>query len=64
MAVPRNRSSNARKNSRSAHSALKSKKTSICSNCKKAIMSHRVCRYCGYYSKKLVISPKQKKEKK
>ena len=64
MAVPRNRSSNARKNSRSAHSALKPKNVSICSNCKKTIMPHRVCRHCGHYAKKLVVTPKQKKEKK
>lgn len=64
MAVPRNRSSNARKNSRSAHSALKPKQPSNCSNCGKTKMPHRICPFCGYYGDKEVILQKTKTEKK
>ncbi len=56
MAVPRNRSSNAKKNSRRAHMAKKPKNTSACSNCKKARLPHRICPYCGFYDNKAVIN--------
>jgi large subunit ribosomal protein L32 len=55
MAVPRNRSSNARKNSRKAHFAKKKVMTAICFNCKTSIMPHRLCPSCGYYGKKEVV---------
>lgn len=65
MAVPRNRSSNARKNSRSAHAALKPKKLSKCSNCGKNKMPHRLCPFCGFYAGKAVISQQvEEKEQK
>lgn len=56
MAVPRNRSSNARKNSRRAHSAKKPVNLMACSNCGKAKRSHHVCPSCGYYAKREVIT--------
>jgi large subunit ribosomal protein L32 len=49
MAVPRNRTSNARKNSRRAHHAKKPKVTSACSNCKNHCRPHRICTHCGFY---------------
>jgi large subunit ribosomal protein L32 len=64
MAVPRNRSSNARKNSRSAHSALKPKSLSDCSNCGNRKMPHRLCPSCGYYAKREIVSQKAQEEKK
>jgi len=64
MAVPRNRSSNAKKNSRSSHSALKPKSSSKCSNCGKTKMPHRICPYCGFYANKVVISQKSQEEQK
>ncbi|OGN59676.1 MAG: 50S ribosomal protein L32 [Chlamydiae bacterium RIFCSPHIGHO2_12_FULL_27_8] len=62
MAVPRNRSSNAKKNSRSSHSALKPKNQTKCSNCGSKIMSHRACPKCGFYAKRQIIVKKEKKE--
>jgi len=50
VAVPRNRHSNARKNSKRAHHAKKEKHISVCSNCGKMHLSHRMCLSCGYYS--------------
>lgn len=63
MAVPRNRSSNARKNSRSAHCALKPKSLSKCSNCGKTKMPHRICPYCGFYANRVIISQESESEK-
>lgn len=49
MAVPRNRTSNARKNSRRAHHAKKPKQLNVCSNCNHSRMPHRLCPHCGFY---------------
>jgi large subunit ribosomal protein L32 len=55
MAVPRNRLSNARKNSRRAHDAKKEKFIGGCPNCGKPKMRHAVCASCGYYNRNLGI---------
>lgn len=49
MAVPRNRLSNARKNSKRAHHAKKPKSLSTCSNCGTARLPHCSCKACGAY---------------
>jgi len=59
MAVPRNRHSNARKNSRRAHMAKKPKNVSTCSNCKKPCLSHRMCEFCGFYGGRSVVREEQ-----
>ncbi len=56
MAVPRNRTSNARKNSRRAHHAKKPKNASKCSNCGTMRMSHCVCPGCGHYGNRLIVA--------
>lgn len=54
MAVPRNRSSNARKNSRRSHHAKVPKNLALCSNCQKPICSHAMCGFCGFYKGKAI----------
>lgn len=49
MAVPRNRMSNARKNSKRAHHAKTPKHLSTCSNCKIPCRPHFACQGCGTY---------------
>jgi large subunit ribosomal protein L32 len=49
MAVPRNRMSNARKNSKRAHHAKIPKQLSICINCKAPHLTHFSCPECGAY---------------
>lgn len=56
MAVPRNRLSNARKNSRRAHHAKTPKNTASCSNCGNARLPHVICPSCGAYGKRIVIA--------
>ena len=56
MAVPRNRHSNARKNSKRAHHAKTPKVTHGCKNCGKQTLSHRMCPSCGHYSGRSVVS--------
>jgi large subunit ribosomal protein L32 len=55
MAVPRNRHSNARKNSKRAHHAKKPKNLSGCQNCGSPCLPHTICLACGAYGKRIVI---------
>lgn len=52
MAVPRNRMSNARKNSKRAHHAKQKKTLASCVNCQKPHLTHFACPSCGYHSKR------------
>lgn len=52
MAVPRNRMSNARKNSKRAHHAKKPKYLSVCPNCQSPRRPHFSCQACGAYGEK------------
>jgi large subunit ribosomal protein L32 len=56
MAVPRNRHSNARKNSKRAHHAKKPKSTSLCSNCGASKLPHVLCNACGSYNGRTVVT--------
>jgi large subunit ribosomal protein L32 len=56
MAVPRNRLSNARKNSKRAHHAKKPKGTVSCSNCKAEKLPHQICQACGFYRGRQVLN--------
>lgn len=49
MAVPRNRLSNARKNSKRAHHAKKIKHLSKCTNCNLPKRPHFACEKCGAF---------------
>ncbi len=60
MAVPRNRTSNARKNSRRAHHAKKPKQLSKCSNCGAPHLPHHACGHCGFYAGKSVVHAETK----
>lgn len=46
MAVPRNRMSNARKNSKRAHHAKKPKSLSVCQTCNSPQLPHFACQVC------------------
>lgn len=58
MAVPRNRMSNARRNSKRAHHAKTPKSISTCSNCNSPKLPHVICASCGAYDGRIVISQK------
>jgi large subunit ribosomal protein L32 len=55
MAVPRNRLSNARKNSKRSHHAKSPKPISTCKNCGAAKMQHVICKGCGYYGGRSIL---------
>jgi large subunit ribosomal protein L32 len=56
MAVPRNRLSNARKNSKRAHHAKKPKQMAKCSKCNEPKLPHHICQKCGSYGDRVVIA--------
>ena len=56
MAVPRNRHSNARKNTKRAHHAKKPKQFATCSSCGAAKRPHVICGGCGHYAGRAVIT--------
>ncbi|MBI5274743.1 MAG: 50S ribosomal protein L32 [Chlamydiales bacterium] len=56
MAVPRNRNSNARKNSKRAHHAKKPTNVVKCPNCSSPHRPHRVCISCGFYDGRNIVA--------
>ncbi len=60
MAVPRNRLSNARKNSKRSHHAKKPKGFSTCEQCKAPKLPHHICQACGGYAGQTIILKQEK----
>ena len=63
MPNPKRRHSNTRTRLRRAHDALKIKSLSKCSHCGASIIPHRLCKHCGYYKGKRVLTLKVKSKK-
>ena len=49
MAVPKKKTSQARRDQRRAHHAIKAPNPVACPNCGELHVPHRVCRNCGFY---------------
>lgn len=60
---PKKRHSRARQGKRRINIKLKTSGFAICSNCQNKIYPHKVCKKCGYYNGKQVLTIKTKKEK-
>ena len=58
MAVPRNRHSNSRKNTKRAHHAKKPKMFVSCKNCGEQNRPHTLCVSCGVYDGRQVMAEK------
>ena len=56
MAVPKKRTSHARRNQRRAHDAMKRLGLVACPNCGEPHRSHRVCPNCGYYKGRTAVA--------
>ena len=56
MAVPKGKTSKAKRDSRRAHDAISAPSLSICPQCKEPKMPHRACPSCGTYKGKDVTS--------
>ncbi|MEN8171550.1 MAG: 50S ribosomal protein L32 [Chloroflexota bacterium] len=55
MALPKQRTSSARRDRRRSHDALKAKKLTQCTNCGEMRLPHRVCPSCGHYKGREVV---------
>ena len=49
MAVPKRKTSKSRRDKRSANKGIKWKAVSSCQTCQAPLVSHQVCKECGYY---------------
>lgn len=56
MAVPRNRLSNSRKNTKRSHHAKKPQCVTNCANCSGPRMPHTICQSCGHYGDRLIVA--------
>ncbi|NGP44355.1 50S ribosomal protein L32 [Bacillaceae bacterium SIJ1] len=56
MAVPKRRTSTTRKNKRRTHFKMRVPGMVECPNCSELKLSHRVCKSCGHYKGKEVVS--------
>ncbi len=56
MAVPKRRTSKARKRSRKANWKVSLPGIVECPQCHEAKLAHRVCKHCGYYDGKQAVS--------
>ncbi|MFU0801292.1 MAG: 50S ribosomal protein L32 [Xylanivirga thermophila] len=55
MAVPKHKTSKARRNKRRANWKLASPSVMACPQCGQPKLPHRACKSCGYYNKRQVI---------
>ena len=55
MAVPKRRTSTARRDKRRSHHRLGKRNLTYCSNCGEAIPSHTVCPHCGHYRGRFML---------
>lgn len=55
MAVPKRKTSKARRNSRKANWKLAPLNLATCTKCGELMMPHRVCKVCGSYAGREVI---------
>ena len=63
MAVPKRKTSKARRDSRRANNfKLAQPNLTECPQCHEKKLSHRVCKHCGYYNGVQVIDMTEKKE--
>ncbi len=60
MAVPKNRTSKAKKHSRVANWKLSAPTLVECPQCHEMKLAHRVCKNCGYYDGRQEISVEEK----
>ncbi|MCB2210976.1 50S ribosomal protein L32 [bacterium] len=60
MAVPKKRTSSARRDKRRSHHALTPVNVSICDNCGAYTRPHRACPECGHYKGRIVGASREK----
>ena len=63
MSLPKRQHSKQRQSKRRANWKVRVPGMGSCPQCKKPILSHRVCPFCGFYKGKQIVLIKQKEDK-
>ena len=58
MPVPKRKTSRARIGSRAANKGLKPEPVGLCKNCDEPNLSHQVCKGCGHYNGRKIMTTK------
>lgn len=64
MAHPKRQHSRQRQAKRRTHFKVDTPTLSVCTQCKKPVISHRICPFCGYYKNQPVVVIEEKADKK
>lgn len=64
MANPKRRHSNTRTRLRRSHDHITVQRAGLCPNCKAPVRAHRICKACGHYKGRQVLTIKSKEKKK
>jgi len=64
MAHPKRQHSAQRRHKRQTHQKLNAPSLHPCPQCKRPIIAHRVCPFCGYYKGKPIVEIEVKEKKK
>jgi len=59
MAVPKRKTSKAKRDKRRSHDALTSQSRSACPNCGGTRQPHRVCPSCGHYKGRMIVETEE-----
>lgn len=62
MGLPGHRRTSSHKRRRAAHFAMKTTKLAECAKCKKPILPHKACAFCGTYKGRQVTKTKAAKK--
>lgn len=62
MGLPGHRRTSSHKRRRAAHFAMKTTTLALCEKCKKTVLPHRACAFCGTYKGRQVIKTKAAKK--
>jgi large subunit ribosomal protein L32 len=58
MGLPGHRRTSSHKRRRASHFALKKLSLSVCAKCKKQVLPHNACAFCGSYAGRAVLKSK------
>ncbi len=58
MGLPGHRRTSSHKRRRAAHFALKKLSLTVCGKCKKPVLQHTMCKFCGTYMGRTIVKVK------
>ncbi|MBI4434015.1 50S ribosomal protein L32 [Candidatus Uhrbacteria bacterium] len=64
MGLPGHRRTSSDKRRRASHFALKTRNLAACAHCKKPVLPHHACKFCGWYAGRQVVAVRKTKSEK